>query len=162
MGVVLWGVAAYLVGSVPSGWALRRMTTSAEIHLAGVIDAVQGAAVVALALAWGGLYAGCASAVGVTAGRWWPVLWRRHGVDRPWVAWGALCLLLPVETIGSSVVGLALRRRVWAFIAPAGLVPLLAVLRHQPAPHRLASAAVVVALWLRRWDQSRLVSVRRS
>ena len=180
MTVLAWALIGYACGSVPSAWMaagvagrrqvldhVRRTTGETDAHLllretargaaiaAAVLDVLKGFVPVLVASRLTGPYGVAACAVGAVTGHCWPPALHRIAGRGLATSAGVFLGFLPVEMVFAGIV------RVAGSLAKAGglastigflAIPVLALLRGQPAPYVAAAAAVNVLIFVRRLE----------
>jgi glycerol-3-phosphate acyltransferase PlsY len=180
MNVAVWGFIGYAAGSFPSTWVValavgkrtvlervRRNVGEADAHVllsgtggyaahvATALDILKGFLPVLAAVRLAGPYEIAACAVGAVAGHCWPPILGRYAGRGLAAGAGAFLGFLPLEMAVAGVV-----RILGSFVRAGGLsstigylsIPVLAVLRGQPAPYVVAAVAINVLIFVRRLE----------
>jgi len=180
MNVAVWAIIGYAAGSFPSTWVValavgkrsvldrvRRDVGEADAHVllseagghaahvAAVLDVLKGLLPVLAAVRLAGPYEIAACAVGAVAGHCWPPILGRYAGRGLAAGAGAFLGFLPLEMVVAGIV-----RILGSFVRAGGLastigyvsIPVLAVLRGQPAPYVVAAVAINVLIFVRRLE----------
>jgi glycerol-3-phosphate acyltransferase PlsY len=170
MNVAVWALIGYAAGSFPSAWVValaagkravldkvQRNVGEADAHVllqeagskaayvAAVLDVLKGFLPVLAALRLAGPYEIAACAIAAVAGHCWPPILGRYAGRGLAAGAGAFLGFLPVEM---AIAGAA--RIIGSFVRAGGLtstigylsIPVVAVLRGQPAPYIVAAIAI--------------------
>lgn len=180
MTVAAWALIGYAAGSFPSVWLValavgkrsvlgrvRRDVGEADAHVllaesggraayvAAALDVLKAFAPVLIAALMAGPYDVAACAVGTVAGHCWPPYLGRYAGRGIAAAAGAFLGFLPVEM---AIAGAA--RILGSLVRAGGLastigyvsIPVVAVLRSQPAPYIVSAIAINVLIFVRRLE----------
>jgi glycerol-3-phosphate acyltransferase PlsY len=180
MKVAAWAVMGYGAGSFPSTWVVaivmgkrsvldrvRRNIGETDAHvllsesggraaqIAAALDIVKAFAPVIVAVRLADPYAVAACAVGAVAGHCWPPYLTRYAGRGLAAGAGAFLGFLPFEMAIAGVI------RVFGSLVRAGglastigyvSIPVVAVLRAQPAPYVVGAIAINVLIFARRLE----------
>lgn len=180
MTVAAWALIGYAAGAFPSTWIValatgkrsvlehvRRNVGEADAHvllsesggraaqIAAALDVVKGFAPVIVAARVADPYAIAACAIGAVAGHCWPPFLMRYAGRGLAAGAGAFLGFLPVEMAIAGVT-----RVLGSLVRAGGLastvgyvsIPVVAVLRRQPAPYVVAALAINVLIFVRRLE----------